>query len=438
MKTTLHTPVNFLKAFLLIAIIASAAKVNAQHTAPELVFKNPVLESGSAGADNAAYRFSNVMPNVDALVTIIGRSSPLVSLVNIDMSNTGYTNAFQPQVSYNNANAPRYTSWWMDFNIGFVNHATTTPVAVSAFDITALDVDGDASSLHEYVSFFDAHAYTLEANSQLTVQNLLETILGLLKPGKQFNGPVSNYTDIDVTATRVMTTLNYQSKNAFTVRAGAATGSSSSSVADRMYSFWFKGFSYNEPVEVVLPVEFHSFSAILSPEKKASLRWITAMEENVSHFVVERSFDGASYTAQMLQFAAGSSQVQQSYQYTEDLSGVSPSIVYYRIKSVDIDGRYKYSDVRTIRIAGGAEKALAVQAYPNPATAQINVTVPAGWQAKKIVYELVNQAGQVVMRKEAGSGSQTETLQVSSLVKGYYVLRATCEGETAQQKIIKQ
>jgi len=87
----------------------------------ELIFRNPVLASGTAGADGAIYRFSNVATGLDALVKINGRSSSLVTLVNIDLSNTGFDKAFQPQVTYNNGNTPDgNTDYWMEFGISFV------------------------------------------------------------------------------------------------------------------------------------------------------------------------------------------------------------------------------------------------------------------------------------------------------------------------------
>ena len=50
------------------------------------VFKNGVLQSGTAGANNAVYRFPSVITGIDALVKINGRSSSMVQLVTIDLT----------------------------------------------------------------------------------------------------------------------------------------------------------------------------------------------------------------------------------------------------------------------------------------------------------------------------------------------------------------
>src|SRR5690242_14060155 len=124
MKTLLHfKKITATSAFLLILLFAGF-KSNAQQ---ELVFKNSSLEPGSpaAGTDLSVYRFPSVTTNIDALVKITGRSSSLVTLVNIDASG-GFDKAFQPQVTYNNGNVSGNRSWWMEFSITFVNKNTTT------------------------------------------------------------------------------------------------------------------------------------------------------------------------------------------------------------------------------------------------------------------------------------------------------------------------
>src|SRR5580693_5165165 len=102
--------------FILSSIITVC--VCAQGLVPHLSFRNPVLYSGTAGADNAVYRFSNVTTGVDALVKINGRSSSNVVLSDIDITNTGYDSAFQPLVNYTNGSNIKnnvVTDWYMEF-----------------------------------------------------------------------------------------------------------------------------------------------------------------------------------------------------------------------------------------------------------------------------------------------------------------------------------
>ena len=82
---------------------------------------------------------------------------------------------------------------------------------------------------------------------------------------------------------------------------------------------------------------------------------------------------------------------------------------------------------------------MVVAAHPDDAEFGVAGTV-AKWtkEGKKVVYELFNTNGQVARKTTNGNASQTETINVNSLAPGFYIVRATCEGEIAQQKVIKR
>jgi hypothetical protein len=96
------------------------------------------------------------------------------------------------------------------------------------------------------------------------------------------------------------------------------------------------------------------------------------------------------------------------------------------------------SIIRLIRIDKENDTKLAITTYPNPVTSDLRITVPAKWQNKKVSYELIANNGRLTLRTESGNSSQTETINVSNLTAGVYMVRVTCNGETAMQKIVKQ
>lgn len=155
-------------------IIFIAATTQAQSLIPELSFKNPVLKTGKGcagdGLDGAVYIFENVGWGVDALVTILGRSSSVVTLSVTDIqgpeqnivNGTGWDNAWQPQVKYGDGTAPAHTMWWMEFKISFVKHADHNRfMPVNQFFVSGLDIDGDGNQLHEFQSYFRMHSFSL-------------------------------------------------------------------------------------------------------------------------------------------------------------------------------------------------------------------------------------------------------------------------------------
>ena len=423
-----------LAACLLIAAGYSVA--NAQQASQELVFQNPVLVSGTSGTNNATYRFSTVLTGVDALVKINDRSSSLVKLVSIDLDNTGFNKAFQPQVTYGNNTTPSgNTEWWMEFNIDFVIANTNIPVPVAAFNLSGLDIDGNNDKISEYASFYGLNSFLLESTSTLVPSVIKENVNGnLLTVGERFDGPVANYSNIDTLATTVMVTNTYLATSSFRMRAGAkSTGVSGA--ADRMYSFWFKTFNYSSTVTQLLPVTLVNFTAAYT-NSAVALKWTTTSEKNSSHFIIERSFDGQEYSEIAMVFAAGNSDISTNYSYNDKVPSGNSGVIHYRLKMVDIDSRAKTSSERIVRI-GKTTDAVKILVYPNPVVNDVRATIPQSWQGKTIGYQLTNANGQVIKSYTVQYASQTEVIAMSQVPAGMYVMRVINGNETAVQSVVK-
>lgn len=119
--------------------------------------------------------------------------------------------------------------------------------------------------------------------------------------------------------------------------------------ADRMYSFWFKSFSCQVPVQSTLPVTLSSFTA-KKINSAVVLNWSTEVERNTSHFVIERSTNGPDFTDAGIIFTDGNADTHREYRFTDDFKSTTSTILYYRLKIVDLNGTYKQSAVRIIGI----------------------------------------------------------------------------------------
>lgn len=417
--------------FILLAVLSFAGSGSGGGV---LTFKDPTIESGLPGQDGTLYRFSNVVSGFDALVKIKGRSNPLTYLVTLDMTSSGFDKAFQPQVGYSGGAAPAAADWWMDFEMTFVKKETNTPVIFDDFDLTAIDIDGNGHLIREYVGFFGLTSYTLEQNSILVTSNLTEVVNGVSKvTGKRFDGPTSNFVNIDTSGTSVMVTTRFASTQTFTVRVGGeATGASGAS--ERMYSLYFQDFKYTVPQDVTLPVSLKSFDAKLA-SGKALLNW-TASETKFSHYIVERSTDGKSYSDRTMVFATGKESIDASYSFSENVSGVSEGLVYYRLKMVDIDGTSKYSQIRIIKL-NSQKSGVAISTYPNPVQSELRITIPDSWQSQRVVYDMYSANGTRIKRYVNDRASQTETIQLADVYPGTYVIKLSSGSESAVQRIIK-
>lgn len=86
----------FFTLCVMIVVIITAPKKAISQQPPIYKFNNSVLQSGTANATGAVYRFANAITGIDALVTVTGMSGG-ISLRNIDRTADGYTEAFQPE-----------------------------------------------------------------------------------------------------------------------------------------------------------------------------------------------------------------------------------------------------------------------------------------------------------------------------------------------------
>ena len=453
--------------------------------APELTFNNPVLVSGTDKKQGAIYRFANVMNGVDAQIKLKKFSRNDIVIQNFDLASMGWDKAFQPQFGLPGNVAPNQ-NWYIDFELKFYVAGTNTLKVLPKVDMTALDVDGDGVSIYEYVSFQNPSNVSYSTVNNLTEQpsNLLGQVYtcsidnvpsvliscalcggdgktglwnltdcsscnetGILHAGCNHafeginasivNGPVTNFNNIDTSSTQVMAVYQYTDRSVINFRYGGKSGTSSSTAGTRLNSLWFRQFSLAPVMNVTLPIKLASFNATLN-NKKVDVKWTTVMEENVSHFTIERSFDGISFTDLATVFAYGNSNEARNYAYPDDISTVQSNVLFYRLRSNDIDGKTQYSDIRIIKLSNKNVNTIHIVTYPNPAANQVNVTVPNHWQNKKVAFEIFSANGQVQKRTENNSSSQTESINISNLAPGIYIVQATCNGETAQQKIIKQ
>jgi hypothetical protein len=233
----------------------------------------------------------------------------------------------------------------------FYSAGTSTKQSIDTVDITALDVDGDGLSISEYVTYDNPNSISYSTVSYLTSSatgilgqvfecddcHLLSVLVSCINcggdglvgastecpvcegsgmiyigcghayeggTGSTMVGPVNNFMNIDTTATQVMATYQYLNRDKIKFRYGAKSNLNASNGAGiRLNSTWFRQFELG-PV-IVLPVELVSFSAMLSSDNKVNVRWTTAMEKNVRHFVIERSADGREFTDAGLVYAYG-------------------------------------------------------------------------------------------------------------------------------------
>ncbi|WP_190242461.1 T9SS type A sorting domain-containing protein [Hymenobacter lapidiphilus] len=147
-----------------------------------------------------------------------------------------------------------------------------------------------------------------------------------------------------------------------------------------------------------LPVGLTSFTASWKG-RAAELRWATAFEINNSHFVVERSFDGSVFRAVGQVAGAGTTSGATTNYRFDDPTPVptGASLLYYRLRQVDLSGADVLSGVRALTVSG-PKNALAAIVLPNPTTGSATIRFVAATTAP-VRLEVYNMLGQQVLLK---------------------------------------
>jgi hypothetical protein len=210
-----------------------------------------------------------------------------------------------------------------------------------------------------------------------------------------------------------------------------ATQGAAGTIASRT----FRDVNECEPSGYVLPIKLLSFTAVLK-STIVELAWVTENENNSDRFEVERSFDGQVFTSVENVKALNKVTGNAAYFYDNNVSTVNYPVIYYRLKMIDANSTYLYSEIRIVRFSTSAI-ANKFAVYPNPAINQLYINLPAEWQGKKVKMELYDVTGKQVKAFEKNAAASTESIAIHELGKGFYVVRASMNGQQLQQQLIK-
>ncbi len=159
------------------------------------------------------------------------------------------------------------------------------------------------------------------------------------------------------------------------------------------------------------------------------LQWQTATELNNKYFAIERSTNSVTFDSIGMVAGVTHSATNLHYSYL-DLSPAAESN-YYRLKQVDEDGNYMYSNTVVVKAPG---KTAVANVYPNPAARYITITMPGITIADNVT--IYNMQGQAV--KQWQHASVNNAFDVSQLAAGQYTVSIITNGTVTTNKIIIQ
>ena len=187
----------------------------------------------------------------------------------------------------------------------------------------------------------------------------------------------------------------------------------------------------SDPLELVgsisLPVEMTTFTAAVkntSINDVVVLEWRTVGESNNLGFDVERSLDGKSFTKLGFVTGAGSTNLAQGYGFTDDK--VDVGIYFYRLKQIDRNGAFTYSDIREVEVTAPQRYELT-QNFPNPFNPQTEIVfrVKQDGLVTLKVFDLLGREVRTLVNEKRGAGVHRVSFDAHSLPSGVYIYSIT-------------
>lgn len=180
-----------------------------------------------------------------------------------------------------------------------------------------------------------------------------------------------------------------------------------------------------------VPLDFLSFEGRYA-DNKVELLWTTTNEINVSHFEIERGVDGDHFSKIGSLEAENVESDINDYGFTDKKP--SNKVNYYRIKEVDFDGKYEYSEI--IRVEAPFYQ-LDFSYYPNPVSDIMQVE--ASEQVDRAIVSVVSVTGRIVYYKTLSDLKSTRfEIDMSSLQVGIYQVMIETDYEFKQFRVIKK
>jgi hypothetical protein len=308
----------------------------------------------------------------------------------------------------------------------------------------AMWTDFRSGNFGSYVGYFPDFAMTLSNNSVIIPQNGGSEFVTINVPAVKlyFNDAIFSAT-VSPTPPSGTITLDFPSGNIVNTFPGSVQMriQTSGNVTLGNYTITIQGNGPNgTPVhrrtvtlDVIVPVELVSFSA-MTDKNDVVLSWFTATETNNSGFEVQRKTEGEY---ERIAFVEGNGTTTEIQNYIFRDEGLLSGTYSYRLKQMDFDGSFAYSDEVEIDIDQPSVFYLG-QNYPNPFNPSTNIkySIPAAGFVTLKVYDLLGREVSILLNEQQQAGTFDVVFDGSNLASGVYYYQLKAGELTATKKLM--
>lgn len=415
-------------------------------------FTNATQRSGATpGAIGSVYSFYNVATisgqQINVTVTIDAQSNCDMTGAEFDMDDDAATDQggnsiasfFAPRITPDNNLTTADRRGYVQFTIRFyVGNGTageqwptdyqTLPSGGGLLGLNYIHYDIDGSTVGTGGWFRETGLVQNVAGSVINGDVSTELVPYTYTDGpnwKGFAGSVCERTGVSRCAQVTVAATYATAQNLITVRMGYDynyTTSSFNSRPTRQYGSRFGCFSF--PQQVPLPVKLISFTGTYK-NNTALLNWLAENQVNFSAYEIERSIDGSKFESIGLLNRQGTGLERQQYQFTDDLATNNSNVFYYRLKMVDLNGRYEYSNI--IMLRKDRFNAAGLSISPNPVITGAAATARIEASRKTVVdIAILDMSGRIVLRQQNQLQEGINSIAVNNLNKlqpGLYTMQ---------------
>lgn len=175
-----------------------------------------------------------------------------------------------------------------------------------------------------------------------------------------------------------------------------------------------------------LPVEWLEFNANMRTGNTVLLNWSTASETNNDYFSIEHSTNGLQFHKIHNITGAGNSSTVNTYEWIHHHP--PKGLNYYRLKQVDFNGEFEYSEIRTVKTDGAEDFELL--------DFGTNLYLHLSKPVSEMNYYLFDTAGKIISGESLGSGKTFE-IETGNLAPGIYLIRISADHTMIHRRILR-
>lgn len=185
---------------------------------------------------------------------------------------------------------------------------------------------------------------------------------------------------------------------------------------------------------ILLPATLLSFNGFLN-NNNANLLWKVTEEINVSHYNIQRSYNGTDFSTVGIQSAAqNNTAIGKTYRYTDPLHSIpaSTQVIYYRLEIVDKDGQKKYSNIIHFPV-----NTFPLLISPNPGDGNFSMTIKGKKFENEFYINIFDYTGRKIFSKKTlMQGNYYEEKFSLKVVSGTYLIEVSDGTQKVVQKLI--